>query len=545
MLGATVRLVPVAAAPALVVLGYPDMADAADAVPAMLAHAPLAIEGMDSRMVDVVRRRKGPSRVPELPPGDGWLMVEMGADSAAEAVALAQAMVAGAGAIAAAVIPAGPEAAAMWRIREDGAGLGGRTPSDKQAWPGLEDSAVPPDRLGAYLRELRALLGSYQLDGLLYGHFGDGCIHVRLDIPLERRAARRHARVHDRRGAPRRGARRLAVRGARRRPRPLRAAAGDVLARGDGRVRRVQGPARPAPTCSTPACWSARGRSTPTCAALAAAPLPRQAGFSFAEDAGDLTTAVHRCVGVGKCRADSTGSGGFMCPSYLATRDEKDSTRGRARVLQEMANGTLVSGGWSVARGARLAGPVPVLQGVLVGLPRGRRHGPVQVGGAVPYIPAAAASALALRARLAAALGPAGRGRAPAGQRAARIRPMAKAVLAGGGMDTRREIVLRPGAVPRSAAATLTPRVRAPPRRVRRGPRTGPGRPVVLWTDSFCDTFAPTVAQAAVAVLGHAGYEVLVPERTPAAGSPGSAPASWTARGAGWARCSASSARSR
>src|SRR5580700_5430811 len=100
MLGATVRLVPVAQAHALVVLGYPDVADAADAVPAILAHAPLAIEGLDARMVDVVRRRKGSSRVPELPRGDAWLMVEMGAASAAEAASLAEAMVAGAGALA-------------------------------------------------------------------------------------------------------------------------------------------------------------------------------------------------------------------------------------------------------------------------------------------------------------------------------------------------------------------------------------------------------------------------------------------------------------
>ena len=89
------------------------------------------------------------------------------------------------------MIPAGPEAAAMWRVREDGAGLGGRTPGNQQAWPGWEDAAVPPERLGGYLREFRALLGAYWLDGLLYGHFGDGCVHVRIDFPLDRRAAPR------------------------------------------------------------------------------------------------------------------------------------------------------------------------------------------------------------------------------------------------------------------------------------------------------------------------------------------------------------------
>src|SRR6202034_2556561 len=321
MLGATVRLVPVARAHALVVLGYPDVADAADAVPAILAHAPLAIEGLDARMVDVVRRRKGSSRVPELPPGDAWLMVEMGAGSAAEAVSLAEAMVADAGALAAAVIPAGPEASAIWRIREDGAGLGGRTPGNKQAWPGWEDAAVQPDRLGAYLREFRALLGAHHLDGLLYGHFGDGCIHVRIDFPLDRPGGAQIMREFVTEAAH------------------LVTAHGGSLSgeHGDGRAR-----SELLPVMYSPGALAAFGafkhlldsadllnpgvlvRPRPLDAGLrrpAAGPLPRRAGFAFTEDDGDLTTAVHRCVGGGQCRADSSASGGFMCPSYLATRD--------------------------------------------------------------------------------------------------------------------------------------------------------------------------------------------------------------------------------
>jgi FAD/FMN-containing dehydrogenase len=186
ILGATVRLVPVASAPVLVVLGYPDMPTAADAVPALLAHRPLAIEGMDARLVDVVRRLRGAAAVPTLPEGAGWLMVEVGGDDLDEALARATALAADAGTRSTAVFPPGPEARAMWRIREDGAGLGGRTPSGEQAWPGFEDSAVPPERLGGYLRELEALMASHGVDGLAYGHFGDGCVHLRLDIPMER-----------------------------------------------------------------------------------------------------------------------------------------------------------------------------------------------------------------------------------------------------------------------------------------------------------------------------------------------------------------------
>ena len=517
MLGATVGLVPVAPAHALVVLGYPDVADAADAVPAILAHAPLAIEGLDARMVDVVRRRKGSSRVPELPPGDAWLMVEMGADSAAEAVSLAQAMVASAGAVAAAVIPAGPEASAIWRIREDGAGLGGRTPANKQAWPGWEDAAVQPARLGTYLREFRALLASYQLDGLLYGHFGDGCIHVRIDFPL------------DQPGGP--GVMRKFLTDAAH----LVAAHGGSLSgeHGDGRARSELLPVMYSPDALAafgafkhlldPADLLNPGvlvRPRPLDADLrrpAAAPLPRQAGFAFTEDDGDLTTAVHRCVGVGKCRADSSGSGGFMCPSYLATRDEKDSTRGRARVLQEMANGTLVSAGWRSPEVRDSLDLCLSCKACSADCPAGVDM--ARYKSEVAY----RAYRRRLRPRSHYALGQLPRwarlaGVAPRLANALlRIGPLATAVLAAGGMDTRRaipsfaEVPFRRSAARRSAARPAAARSASPVPDPSR-------RPVVLWADSFSDAFDPGVPQAALTVLAQAGYQVIVPERSACCG---------------------------
>ena len=501
MLGATVRLVPVARAHALVVLGYPDVADAADAVPAILAHGPLAIEGLDARMVDVVRRRKGSSRVPELPPGDAWLMVEMGAGSPAEAVSLAQAMLASAGALAATVIPAGPEASAIWRIREDGAGLAGRTPDNKQAWPGWEDAAVQPDRLGAYLREFRALLGAHHLDGLLYGHFGDGCIHVRIDFPLDRPGGAQVMREFLTEAAH------------------LVTAHGGSLSgeHGDGRARSELLPVMYSPDALAafgafkhlldPADLLNPGvlvRPRPLDADLrrpAAVPLPRQAGFAFTEDDGDLTTAVHRCVGVGKCRADSSASGGFMCPSYLATRDEKDSTRGRARVLQEMANGTLVSGGWRSPEVRDSLDLCLSCKACSADCPAGIDM--ARYKSEVAY----RAYRRRLRPRSHYALGQLPRwarlaGAAPRLVNALlRIRPLATAVLAAGGMDTRRaipsfaEVPFRRSAARRPAAgraATPAPAAGSPDRRV------------VLWADSFSDAFDPGVPQAALQVLGQA-----------------------------------------
>ncbi|NKY23561.1 FAD-binding and (Fe-S)-binding domain-containing protein [Cellulomonas denverensis] len=506
LLGATVRLVPIAASPVLVVLGYPDMPSAADAVPALLAHGPLAIEGMDARLVDVVRRVKGATAVPPLPEGAGWLMVEVGGADLDEAMARAGALAADAGTAAVGIFPPGPQAAAMWRIREDGAGLGGRTPSGAQAWPGFEDSAVPPEKLGGYLRELEALMARHRVDGLAYGHFGDGCLHLRLDVPMERG------------GQPLREFMTDAAH--------LVAAHGGSMSgeHGDGRARSEL----------LPVMYSERAirvfeafkdlldpddllnpgvlvRPRPLDADLRrphARPLPAASGFSFAHDAGDFTTAVHRCVGVGKCRADSTATGGFMCPSYLATRDEKDSTRGRARVLQEMANGSLVSRGWSSPEVHQALDLCLSCKACSSDCPAGvdmaqykaevlhrtyrRRLRPVNhyVLGWLPRWSRLVTGVPGL-ARLAnAALG---------------IRPLAKAVLRVGGMDTRRQMVS-------FAPTPFRAAVRRGRVEVSSGQGTSTRPPVLLWTDSFSDSLAPSVPAAAVRVLRAAGYEVIVPD---------------------------------
>ena len=188
ILQATLRLVGAPRATALAVLGYADLAAAADAVAALLPHRPVALEGMDARIADVVRARRGPAAVPDLPRGGGWLFAETSGDTEDEARAAAQKLIADAGCLDSAVVT-GAAARALWRIREDGAGLGGRTPAGEPAWPGWEDAAVPPDKLGAYLRDFGALMRQHGLDALVYGHFGEGCIHARIDFPLEERPA--------------------------------------------------------------------------------------------------------------------------------------------------------------------------------------------------------------------------------------------------------------------------------------------------------------------------------------------------------------------
>jgi FAD/FMN-containing dehydrogenase/Fe-S oxidoreductase len=520
ILGATVSLVDIPDAAVLVVLGYPDMPSAADAVPALLAHSPLAIEGLDARLVDVVRRHRGDAHVPPLPSGGGWLMVEMGGADREEALARARAMAADAGTTAAQVIPPGAGASAMWQIRADGAGLAGRAPDGSPAWPGWEDAAVPPERLGDYLRGFDALMASHGVDGLTFGHFGDGCVHVRIGIPLDRPDDVPPFREFVTQAAT------------------LVAAHGGSLSgeHGDGRARSEL----------LPLMYSAEAL-----AAFAGVkhlfdpdnllnpgvlvdPRPMDAdlrrphahpiasgsgGFSFAHDDGDFAGAVHRCVGVGKCRADTSDDGGFMCPSYLATGQEKDVTRGRARVLQEMANGTLVTGGWRApelrevldlclsckACSSDCPAGVDMAQYKAEVLHRAyrRRLRPMNHY-ALGWLPRWTRLISRLRvARVANAfLG---------------SRPLAKVVLGVAGLDRRRTIPafattsFRTSWARELAANHHTRGVGESTGATQSRGGTDPVRRVVLWADSFSDAFDPDVPRAMVTLLQRAGYEVIVP----------------------------------
>jgi FAD/FMN-containing dehydrogenase len=436
---ATLRLVREPAFRVLAVAGYPDMASAADAAPGFTAYEPTACEGLDSRITDVVRAQRGAGAVDALPPGSGWLFTEFAAGTAAEAEALARRALAdaGAGATGTLLVTDPWRAAVLWRIREDGAGFAGRSPDGRPAYPGWEDSAVPPGELGGYLRELEELMRQYRLTGLPYGHFGDGCLHLRLDFPL---------------GQP----------GGQQVMRDFMTDAARLVARyggslsgehGDGRHRsellpvmyppavlelfgQVKAAFDPAGTLNPGILTDPRPLDADLRARAGGPPGTVNLALAYRHDHGDFGAAVHRCTGVGKCRADLTGSGGVMCPSYLATRDEEHSTRGRARVLQEMVTGTLVTGGWrdpavhdaldlclackacgrECPAGVDMASyKAEVLYQAYRRRLRPRSHY------ALGWLPRwARLASVALRARLAAPVGPAGLGGSPHGQRADR-----------------------------------------------------------------------------------------------------------------------------
>ena len=489
--GATVRLVPSPKAVALAVLGYPGMPEAADVVPGLLPHRPVALEGMDARLVEVFRSRRGAAAVPALPRGEAWLFAETAGDTEAGARAAAERLIADAGALDARVVTGAP-ARALWRVREDGAGLGSRTPAGAPAWPGWEDAAVPPRHLAAYLRDFGALLAEHGLDGLTYGHFGDGCVHIRIDFPFATAPGRY---------------------------REFTVAAAQLVGKyggsmsgehGDGRARGellpyMYSPAAIEVMAAVKAIFDPGNVFNPgvlvdpvpldaNLRVPLARPLRTRLGFAYPHDGGDLSAAAHRCVGVGKCRADTTPSGGVMCPSYLATRDEKDSTRGRARVLQELANGSLVKD----FRSAEVAESLDLCllcKGCSSDCPAGvdmatykaevlhqryRRRPRPPAHYSLGWLPR--------WARLAS--------RAPGLANAALRRPgLAGLAKRLGGIDARRAL---PEFAGQSFRAWFAGR---PPRS---------GRPVLLWVDTFTDYFSPEVGQAAVRVLEAAGYAVQV-----------------------------------
>ncbi|MFZ4264285.1 FAD-binding and (Fe-S)-binding domain-containing protein [Streptomyces arboris] len=335
---ATVRLVEAPHARALAVLGYADESAAAEAAPGLLPYRPLTVEGMAA---DLVREPAG-----LLPRGAAWLFVETGGATPAEARAHAERILRAADAVDGTVVtdPAGQRA--LWRIREDASGTATRMPDGTEAWPGWEDCAVPPARLGPYLRDFRALLAQHGLRGTPYGHFGDGCIHVRIDFDLLTSAGVSRFRAFSEELAD------------------LVVAHGGSLSgeHGDGQARaellpRMYGDELVGLFGRFKDLWDPAGGLNPGMLARPARldenlrfdvlpGRPVDVEFGYPQDGGDFAGAVRRCVGVAKCRTETAPGASVMCPSFRVTGEEAHSTRGRARLLHEMLAGEVITDGW-------------------------------------------------------------------------------------------------------------------------------------------------------------------------------------------------------
>jgi Fe-S oxidoreductase len=452
---------------------------------------------VEGRAADLVPPSAG------LPRGGAWLFVEAGGASEAEARAHAEAIVRAADVTDAAVVTDLAGQRALWRLREDASGTATRMPGGTEAWPGWEDCAVPPARLGEYLRDFRALLTDHGLRGTPYGHFGDGCIHVRIDFDLltEAGIARFRRFSYD-----------LA---------DLVVSHGGSLSgeHGDGQARaellpKMYGPELVALFGRAKDVWDPDGLLNPGMLARPArldenlrfAVLPREpvdVAFGYPADDDDFSAAVRRCVGVAKCRTTTVSGAGVMCPSYRATGEEEHSTRGRARLLHEMLAGEVITDGWRSTqvrdaldlclscRGCRTDCPVGVdmatykaefLHHHYAGRSRPAAH--YAMGWLPVWLTAVA------RTRT-----------APVVNALASMRPLAALGKRLGGIAPERDL-------PRLAEQTFTRWWR---RESAGRARRNTGTRVVLWPDTFTEHLSPSVGRAALRVLEAAGLEVVPP----------------------------------
>jgi Fe-S oxidoreductase/FAD/FMN-containing dehydrogenase len=340
----------------LTVLAFTDGFLAADVVPRVLEYEPIGLEGFDGLLVDFMQRKKlSVDDVALLPPGRGFLLVEMGAWDAAEAQAKAESLVR-----AAQTWPEAPvariyndaDAARIWHVRDSALGATAFVPGEPERHEGWDDAGIPPAKLGAYLRQLSALLAEFSYNSPLYGHYGQGCVHMRINFDFHSQAGVRNFRQFIDRAAD------------------LVLSFGGSLSgeHGDGQSRAALLPKMFGPELihafqQFKAIWDPANRMNPgklTDAVRVYDPIenlrhhlrwgqppsdnPREetsgleTHFVFAADGGSLQRATERCVGVGACL---NTKGGVMCPSYRATGEEQHSTRGRARLLWEMLSGAL------------------------------------------------------------------------------------------------------------------------------------------------------------------------------------------------------------
>lgn len=519
---AVVRLVEAPRARALAVLAYADESAAAQAAAGLLPLGPLTVEGMAA---DLVPPDAG------LPRGGAWLFVETGGADPAQARSRADAIVRAADVLDSLVVTDPAAQRVLWRLREDASGTATRMPDGSEAWPGWEDCAVPPARLGAYLRDFRHLLSAHDLRGTPYGHFGDGCIHVRIDFDLLTSAGTARFR---------RFSEELAE---------LVVSHGGSLSgeHGDGQARaellpRMYGTELVGLFERAKDLWDPDDLLNPGMLVrphrldenLRFAVLPREpvdVAFGYPADGGDFSAAVRRCVGVAKCRTTTAADSGVMCPSFRATGEEEHSTRGRARLLHEMLAGEVVTEGWRSTevrdaldlclscKGCRSDCPVGVDMATykaefLHHHYEGRRR-PVAhyTMGRLPVW-----LRLVDRTRSAALL-----------NSLSSVGPLAALAKRLGGIAPEREIPrLAPETFSRWWGRRFKERVRRMLREEAYGPETeaadSPGEAAFLWPDTFTEHLSPSVGRAAVRVLEAAGVDVMLPptvvmqKRTPRAG---------------------------
>ncbi|HEU4684885.1 MAG TPA: FAD-linked oxidase C-terminal domain-containing protein [Nitrospira sp.] len=509
ILEAAVRLVPSPPVRSLAVLGYPDVYQAGDHIPDILRYAPIGLEGMDDRLVDdMVKMRIHPKDVKLLPEGRGWLLVEFGGDSKEESDGKARRMMEALRGVNnpphMKLYDDPPAEDVLWTVRKSGLGATAHVPCEPPTWEGWEDSSVPVERLGEYLRELRQLFNRYEYGCSLYGHFGQGCVHTRIDFDLETADGIKKFRSF------------------------LFDAADLVLSlggsisgeHGDGQSKaellpKMFGSELMQAFEEFKSIWDPQWKMNPgkivrpyrvdenLRLGTAYHPPDPPTHFAFPSDEYSFARASIRCVGVGECRREE---GKTMCPSYRVTREEMHSTRGRAHLLFEMLQGDPLNGGWRdehvkesltlclACKGCKSDCPVNVDMAsykaeFLSHYYAGRIRPPQAYSMGLIYWWARLASYVPDLANFL--------------TQTPGLSTVAKAV---GGIAQERDM-------PAFASPTFTEWFR------RRPPRRD-GVKVMLWPDTFNNYFFPRTARAAVEVLEAAGCRVVIPLRPLCCGRP-------------------------
>jgi len=535
ILEATCRLVESPPERALLVVAYPDIYQCADHVPEIMAHKPIGLEGFDDLLVGYTRAKGINSEgLALLPEGGGWLMVEFGASSAQEAESQARGLMQSLGHSAnppRLVLYTGKQQIKrVWEVRESALGATSHVAGEAMSWEGWEDAAVAPEKLGAYLRDLRRMFAAYGYKGSLYGHFGHGCVHTRINFDLQSKDGIAKFRKFMEEAAD------LVV-----------GYGGSISGEhGDGQARaellpKMFGPELVQAFREFKSAWDPEWKMNPgkliepykldENLRLGAdySPWEPKTNFQFLADHGSLAQATLRCVGVGKCRREE---GGLMCPSYRVTHDEEHSTRGRAHLLWEMTQGQnrshgIIRDGWRseevkqsldlclACKGCKSDCPV----GVDVATYKSEFLSHYYEGRIRPRS-AYAFGNIDLWARLASHAP----GLANLTTQLPFLRDISKLVA---GIPAERDI---PAFAPETFK-TWFHRTRA--RRFVSGYRfsdtagssqstapSGAAPPVLLWPDTFNNHFLPGTAKAAVEVLEAAGFRVVVPRANLCCGRP-------------------------
>ncbi len=526
VLEATCRLVESPPARVLLVLAYPDIFQCADRIPEIMAHRPIGLEGLDDRLVYYTRTKGINSEgVALLPEGGGWLLVEFGGNTLLEAESQARGLIDALNR--SAVVPnlalySGAQAKRVWEVRESSLGATSHVPGEPLNWEGWEDTAVAPEKLGGYLRDLRKLMSAFGYKGSLYGHFGHACVHTRLNFDLQSKEGIGKFRRFVEEAAD------------------LVVSYGGSLSgeHGDGQARaellpKMFGPELMQAFRAFKSAWDPDWKMNPgkliepykldENLRLGANYLPWEplTTFQFPQDRGSLAHATLRCVGVGKCRRDD---GGVMCPSYRATREEEHSTRGRAHLLWEMAQGEVIRDGWRseevkhsldlclACKGCKSDCPV----GVDVATYKAEFLSHYYEGRLRPRS-AYAFGNIDLWAKLASNVP----GLVNLTTQLPFLRDIAKVVA---GIPQQRSI---PAFAPETFKSWFH---RTRESKSRRNERTHPPREaqrtqsaestVLLWPDTFNNYFLPSTAKAAFEVLEAAGYRVVLPRANLCCGRP-------------------------